>query len=123
MKRNCSWRNTVIILGLILGIALGMSNLAVAKGLPKVFAVTAYGTTSSGYASMVGVGNALSEDGYKMRVLPAKNDISRMLPLKTGRVQFTAQGVGVDLAQEGLLDFADTQWGPEPVRLVMACWK
>ncbi|MDP6352219.1 MAG: TAXI family TRAP transporter solute-binding subunit [Alphaproteobacteria bacterium] len=92
------------------------------QGLPKTFAWTAYGTTSSGYAVSVAIGNALAEEGYKLRVVPAKNDISRMIPLKAGRVQFSAMGIGSFLAQEGVLDFAAKRWGPQRVRVIMMSW-
>ena len=82
MKEKCNRVRVLVIFGFILAIVIGMSSTAAAEGLPKTFGVTAYGTTSSGYAAMVAIGNAISEDGYKMRVLPAKNDISRMTPLK-----------------------------------------
>lgn len=95
---------------------------ATADGLPKSFSWTAYGTTSAGYAASVAVGNAIAEDGYKLRVLPAKNDISRMTPLKNKRVEFSAMGVGSFQAQEGVLDFGKAKWGPQPVRLLMMGW-
>ena len=98
------------------------SGTALGKGLPKVFEWTAYGVKSSGYAQSVAIGNAISEDGYKLRVVPAKNDISRMLPLKTKRMDFSAMGVGAYMAQEGTLDFATQKWGPQPVRLLLCSW-
>ncbi|MDP6705135.1 MAG: TAXI family TRAP transporter solute-binding subunit [Alphaproteobacteria bacterium] len=107
-----------------LSLALGtaVAGGALAEGLPKTFAWTAYGTKSSGYAVSVAIGNALSEEGYKLRVLPAKNDVSRMTPLKSGRVQFSAMGVGSFQAQEGVLDFGKKAWGPQPVQLIMMSW-
>jgi TRAP transporter TAXI family solute receptor len=122
MKRKSNWLNKLALTGLLIGLVVGLSGVAGAKGLPKQFAWTAYGTTSSGYAVSVAIGNALSEEGYKLRVIPAKNDISRMTPLKVGRVQFSAMGVGSYLAQEGVLDFGAPRWGPQPVRLVMMSW-
>jgi len=93
-----------------------------AAGLPKTFAWTAYGVKSSGYAQSVAIGNALGEEGYKLRVVPGKNDISRMAPLRAGQVQFSAMGVGSYIAQEGVLDFGAPAWGPQPVKLIMASW-
>lgn len=98
------------------------THAAMAEPLPKTFSWTAYGTTSAGYAASVAVGNAIAEDGYKLRVLPAKNDISRMTPLKNKRVEFSAMGVGSFQAQEGVLDFGKAKWGPQPVRLLMMGW-
>lgn len=103
-------------------LVLAAAGPAQADGLPKTFAWTAYGTMSSGYAVSVAVGNALSEAGYKLRVLPAKNDISRMTPLKNKRVEFSAMGVGSYQAQEGVLDFGKGKWGPQAVRLIMMSW-
>jgi TRAP transporter TAXI family solute receptor len=42
------------------------------------------------------------------------------LPLKTGRVEFSANGVANYLAQEGVFQFADPQWGPMPLRMLMS---
>ena len=103
-------------------IAGTLSAGALAEGLPKTFAWTAYGTTSAGYAASVAVGNALADEGYKLRVLPAKNDISRMTPLKNKKVQFSAMGVGSFQAQEGALDFGKGKWGPQSIRLVLMGW-
>ncbi len=95
---------------------------AQAEGLPKNFTVTAYGTQSSGYAAMVAVGNAIAEDGYKLNVKPAKNDISRMTPLKAKRVEFSAMGIGSFQAQEAVLDFGKPKWGPQAIRLIANGW-
>lgn len=95
---------------------------ALAEGLPKAISTTAYGTSSAGYAAMVAVGNAIADDGFKLSVLPAKNDVSRMTPLMRGKVDFSAMGVGSFQAQEGVLDFGKPQWGPQPVRLLMMGW-
>jgi len=108
-----------------LPMAAGMifaAQIAHADGLPKNFSLTAYGTTSSGYAASVAIGNALAEDGYKLRVQPAKNDISRMTPLRVKKIEFSAMGVGAYQAQEGALDFGKKPWGPQKVRLVMMGW-
>ena len=107
--------NTALAVLLAAGMSL-TAHYASADRLPKSFSWTAYGTTSAGYAASVAVGNAIAEDGYKLRVLPAKNDISRMTPLKNKRVEFSAMGVGSFQAQEGVLDFGKAKWGPQPVR-------
>ena len=122
MKRNSGWLSKLAIAGLVLGIAVGMSGRASAKGLPKRFAWTAFSATSSGYAVSVAIGNALAKEGYKLRVIPAETDTSRLTPLKSGRVQFSAMGIGSYHAQEGVLDFGNPRWGPQPVRLIMMAW-
>ena len=122
MKSRKQWVRTAFKLFLVGAIATGFSGYASAAGLPKTFSWTAYGTTSSGYAVSVAVGNAFSEKGFKLRVIPAKNDVSRMAPLRSGAVEFSAMGVGSYQAQEGVLEFGKPAWGPQPVRLIIMSW-
>ena len=53
-------------------------------------------------------------------MLPGKNDISRNIPLRDGKVPFSANGVGGSyLAQEGVYDFGARDWGPQAVRALL----
>ncbi|MCR9127631.1 MAG: TAXI family TRAP transporter solute-binding subunit [Rhodobacteraceae bacterium] len=90
--------------------------------LPKQLSWTAYGTGSAGYNQAVAIGAALQDAaGVNLRVLPGKNDVSRTEPLRQGRVQFSATGVGGSfMAQEGAFDFGAENWGPQPIRVLMA---
>ncbi|MFU8883146.1 MAG: TAXI family TRAP transporter solute-binding subunit [Rhodobacterales bacterium] len=90
--------------------------------LPQQLAWTAYDTGSAGYNQAVAVGAALQDAaGINLRVLPGKNDVSRTEPLRQGRVQFSATGVGGSfMAQEGAFDFGAENWGPQPVRVLLA---
>ncbi len=90
--------------------------------LPRTFGWTAYGTTSGGYAVSVAIGNAIADEGYRLRVIPAKNDVSRLTPLRAGQVHFSATGIGSYLAQEGVMEFSARRWGPQPVRMLLASW-
>jgi TRAP transporter TAXI family solute receptor len=95
--------------------------LAAPASLPATLAWSAYDVGSAGYNQAVAIGNALKHE-YKvsLRVLPGKNDVSRALPLREGKVQFSATGVGGSyLAQEGVFEFGGKQWGPQAVRLLM----
>ncbi|MBD3647887.1 MAG: TAXI family TRAP transporter solute-binding subunit [Pseudomonadales bacterium] len=88
--------------------------------LPSSMAWTAYNLGTTGYNQAVAIGKVLKDRyGVTLRVIPGKNDISRLLPLKQGRVQFSANGVATYFAQEGVFQFADVDWGPMPVRVVM----
>jgi len=94
-----------------LGSALSASAADVT--LPKNLSWTAYGTTSSGYAQSVGLGNMLKKFyGTELRVIPGKNDVSRMLPLKAGQAEICACGIAAYYGQEGVFMFANTNWGP-----------
>ncbi len=98
-----------------LAAAIGMTGAALAADvkLPKSLSWTAYGTTSSGYAQSVGLGNMLKgKYGTELRVIPGKNDVSRMLPLKAGQAEICACGIAAYFGQEGVLMFANKNWGP-----------
>lgn len=95
------------------------ASLASEVELPSTMAWTAYGTNSSGYAQVVAIGNMLqSQYGTAVRILPGDNDVSRMTPLKTGRVDLCACGIASYYGAEGVLMFADRDWGPQPIRLI-----
>ncbi|MEM7499928.1 MAG: TAXI family TRAP transporter solute-binding subunit [Pseudomonadota bacterium] len=90
--------------------------------LPGQLAWTAYGTGSAGYNQSVAIGAALKNvAGVNLRVLPGKNDVARSEPLRQGKVQFSATGVGGSfMAQEGVFQFGAENWGPQPVRVLLA---
>lgn len=90
--------------------------------LPRQLSWTAYDTGSAGYNQAVAIGAALQEaTGTNLRVLPGKNDVSRTEPLRQGRVDFSATGVGGSfMAQEGAFEFGAPNWGPQKVRVLLA---
>ena len=88
---------------------------------PRTMSWSAYNLGTTGYNQAVAIGKAL-KDNYdvNLRVLPGKNDVSRLLPLQRGRVQFSANGVATYFGQEGVFQFAGKIWGPMPLRIVLA---
>jgi TRAP transporter TAXI family solute receptor len=89
--------------------------------LPPTVTLTAYDTGSSGFNIAVGIGKAIKDkQGSDVRVLPAGNDVARLQPLKGGRAQASAMGIGVYFAQEGVFEFAVREWGPQPLGLMLA---
>nr|WP_299379590.1 TAXI family TRAP transporter solute-binding subunit [uncultured Halomonas sp.] len=102
-------------------LTLVLSGAALAKEveLPNTMAWTAYGTNSSGYAQAVAIGGMLQEQyDTSVRVLPGDNDVSRMTPLRTGRVDLCACGIASYYGAEGVLMFAHPEWGPQPLRVL-----
>ncbi len=95
---------------------------ALALELPKQLTWTAYDTGSAGYNQAVAIGSALQNAaGTSLRVLPGKNDVSRTEPLRQGRVEFSATGVGGSfMAQEGVFEFGAENWGPQKIRVLLA---
>jgi TRAP transporter TAXI family solute receptor len=89
--------------------------------LPETLTWTAYDVGSGGYNQAVAIGNALKNKlQINLRVLPGKNDVSRTIPLRDGKVAFSANGVGGSyLAQEGVFEFGARDWGPQPVRSLL----
>ena len=109
---------------LVLLVSLTVAGLTLAQPnqveLPRQMAWTAYNLGTTGYNQAVAIG-AMLRNRYNvtLRVIPGQNDVSRLLPLKTGRVDFTANGVATYFAQEGMFQFAAQEWGPQPLRLLM----
>jgi len=104
-----------------LPLSIALSSVALAKevDLPDTMAWTAYGSNSSGYAHSIAIGGMLqSVYGTSVRVLPADNDVSRMTPLKTGRVDLCACGIASYYGAEGVMMFAHPTWGPQPLRVL-----
>jgi len=111
MKSACT--AAAVTAALMAGTALA------APELPKNIAVTAYDVGSSGYAQAVAVGAAFKNNyGVTLRVLPGKNDVSRMVPLREGKVDFSFNGVGTYFAQEGVDVFGSKDWGPQEARIL-----
>lgn len=108
---------------LTLSLIAGLLSTAAMAGdytLPKTVTWTAYSTGSSGYNQAVAIGAALQADSdVNLRVLPGNNDLARLEPVRQGKVQFAANGVGTYLAQEGVLEFTDQAWGPQKVRVLL----
>jgi TRAP transporter TAXI family solute receptor len=103
--------------------ALTLTNSAYADDikLPSVIAWSAYNTGTNGYNQAVAIGKALKDKyGVDLRVVPGKNDISRMAPLRTDKIQFIANGAGTFYASEGVFNFAVPNWGPQRLQLLMS---
>lgn len=99
--------------------------MALAVGDPSIslgrtMAWSAYNLGTTGYNQAVAIGKVM-KDHYdtNLRVVPGKNDVSRLMPLVRKRVQFSANGIATYFAQEGVHQFADPKWGPLKLRLVM----
>ena len=87
--------------------------------LPSTLTWTAYNVSSTGYNQAVAIGKTLKDAyGTTLRVVPGKNDISRLSPVRDGKVHFSAAGSGTFYAFEGVLDFANSGFGPQPIRLL-----
>lgn len=108
---------------LVAAVAMACVGSAVAQDvkLPGTLTVTAYETGSNAFNQAVAVGQMLKNKyGTDLRVLPAGNDVARLGPLRAGRAQASAMGVGIYYAQEGVLEFATKEWGPQSLQLLLS---
>jgi uncharacterized protein len=112
-----------LFLGAALVVAAGLAAPSFADDvkLPATVTWGAYNTGTTGYNQSVAIGKALKEKyGTSLRVVPGKNDISRLTLLRNGKVQFVANGGATYFAFEGLSDFAAKEWGPQPLQLLIS---
>ena len=104
---------------LALGLAAAPAG-AQEDGLPDRMMWSAYDVGSSGYAQAAAVSDALtSEHGTRVRIMPSGTSIGRLLPLKTGRVEYGWLANEVYFATEAIHDFAAREWGPQDLRVLM----
>jgi TRAP transporter TAXI family solute receptor len=114
-------RNPIRLAAATLALAFAAGAPAQGIKLPANLTMTAYDTGSSGFNIAVAVGKSFKDkQGTDLRVLPAGNDVARLAPLKGGRAQASAMGIGVYFAQEGVFEFGVKDWGPQPLRLLLA---
>lgn len=104
-------------------VAFAVSMLAAgaagAQELPETLAATAYDVGAVGYGQAVAISAAFKQNlGTTLRILPGKNDASRMAPLRDGKVDFSFNGMGTYYSIEVLDIFASPDWGPQDLRIL-----
>jgi TRAP transporter TAXI family solute receptor len=105
------------------GVLLAAAPAGGQSKMPRTVVWTAYDVGSAGYSQAASIGNAMQQkEGITMRVIPAGNDVARQIPLLRRTAQFGALGSASFLSQEGVMDFAAPEWGPQPLRLLGAAW-
>jgi TRAP transporter TAXI family solute receptor len=111
---------------LALAVLAGAATPAGSQGafrMPRALVWTAYDVGSAGYSQAASIGNAMQQkEGVTLRVIPAGNDVARQIPMLRRTAQFGALGNAVFLSQEGVMDFAAPEWGPQPMRVIGAAW-
>ena len=106
---------------LLVPLFINLANAADGIVFPKTVAWSAYQTGTGGYSQAVAIGNILQRKYQtNLRVIPGRNDVSRLATLRAGRVHFSAGGSEAIYAQEGILNFASKIWGPQPIRVLMS---
>ncbi|WP_069300163.1 TAXI family TRAP transporter solute-binding subunit [Neptunicoccus sediminis] len=102
-------------------LALAGALPAAAQGpeLPRSLLWSTYDVGSSGYAEASAIADAFGKEfGTRVRIMPSGTSIGRLLPLKTGRVQYGWLANEVFFATEAIYDFEVREWGPQDLRIV-----
>ena len=91
--------------------------------LPSPLVWTAYDVGSTGYNQAIGFGSAMKNQiNVTLRVLPGKNDASRLIPLRDGKAHYALTGSGdMTFAQEGMYLFGTQNWGPQALSQLITC--
>ncbi|MGP1254787.1 MAG: TAXI family TRAP transporter solute-binding subunit [Kiloniellales bacterium] len=106
----------------VFGAALLTAGTAAAQdiNLPDTMMWSAYDVGSSGYTEASAVADAMMKEyGTRIRIMPSGTSIGRLLPLKTGRVQYGWLANEVYFATEAIYDFSAREWGPQDLRVLL----
>lgn len=90
-----------------------------APELPGTMIWATYDVGSSGFVEASAIADAFGKEyGTRVRIMPSGTSIGRLLPLRTGRVQYGWLANELYFATEALYDFAAAEWGPQDLRVV-----
>ncbi len=119
LRRPAHWAAALVASAILTGPAIAADPEI---ALPQTLVWTAYDLGSTGYSQAVGIGSVFKNRlGISVRVLPGKNDVSRLAPLRDDKAQYSLTGSESTYAQEGLYLFGAKDWGPQPItQLIMA---
>ena len=117
MKRKNFWFLMTAMVSVI-SLMVFYSHPTEAKA-PKEVSITTYGVGSQAFVFSAGIAEGVQKvAGIKTRVVPAGNDVGRLLPLRAGEVDFCiVTGATGWFASHGTGDFAGAAWGPQPIRM------
>ena len=87
--------------------------------LPSTMIWTAYNVGSAGYANASAVADAFGKAyGTRIRIQPSSTAIGRLRPVVNERADLGFLSSGTFFATEGIIDFADREWGPQDLRVI-----
>lgn len=102
----------------VIALAAGSASAGEAE-LPRSMLWATYDVGSSGYAEASAIADAFGKEyGTRVRIMPSGTSIGRLLPLRTGRVQYGWLANELYFATEALYDFSAREWGPQDLRVV-----
>jgi len=122
-RRSAGACAAVLALVLALVLAPETARVDAQQKMPRALVWTAYDVGSAGYSQAASIGHAMqTKEGITLRVIPAGNDVARQIPVVKRTAHFGAFGNAFFLSQEGVMDYATAEWGPQQVRILSAAW-
>lgn len=104
----------------LLGASLVVASAAQAGDLPRSMVWSSYDVGSSGYVEASAIADALARaEDVRVRIMPSGTAIGRMLPMRTGRVDYGFLANEVFFATEAIYEFSAQEWGPQDLRVLM----
>jgi uncharacterized protein len=98
----------------------GAAQAQASEDLPGSMTWSSYDVGSSGYVEASAVADALMrEHNVRIRIMPSGTSIGRLLPLRTGRVDYGWLANEVYFATEAIYEFASQEWGPQDLRVLL----
>jgi len=86
---------------------------------PDVITIVGYQTTGGSYTQLGILGELINKEfGIKIRIMPAANDVARVLMLNVGQADILYFSTGTFFSVEGLGPFAEINMGPQDYRWV-----
>ena len=114
MKRICL--TGVCLLVMVVGLFGGLFGCAAPAPEKEITQITwtTYDLGSATYPNSAYVADAILKTyNVRVRVLPAASEVTRLAAARGGTADFFLTGGGAWFAQEGLMEFAALDWGPQ----------
>ena len=118
--KNYFHRNGIVI-ALAMIFVFSCITIGPAKAASKRELWSCYDVGASGYIQASSMADALLKK-YKIRVrlTPSGTSIGRLMPVINKRVKYGFLANEVYTATEGIYEFANIEWGPQDIRVVLA---
>lgn len=91
------------------------------EGLPEMMTWVAYNVGAAGYNQAAAIANAFTQKyGTQVRIMPVDTSVARIMALRDGQASYGFLADETYFAAHGLYDFAEKQFGPLDLRVLLA---
>ncbi|MBS4023177.1 MAG: TAXI family TRAP transporter solute-binding subunit [Dethiobacter sp.] len=111
-----------LVIGLFLIITSGCSKPAEPGGngetkLPTIITTMSYDVGTYPQIDYIGE-RILEKHGISLRIIPSSTAVARHYPVRLKEAEMAMTGVDGWLMQEGIYEYSDRSWGPQPIRII-----